>query len=125
TGSKLRIVPDKAFLTDPATRYPVYIDPMFTGGKASGAWAVVASRSDLANSTFWKTTFMSNSGTYGDAGSGLTCDNFTGNTCNSTPYKVRSLSRLETYAAAGATVVSANLENTQQRSRPCGPASHA
>ena len=92
----------------------MYIDPIFTGYKSSNAWAVVASRSDLANSTFWKTTFMNNSATYGDSGSGLTCDNSSGNTCTSTPYKVRSLFRMETYGAAGATVVGANFEIMQK-----------
>lgn len=125
SGTRITIVPDQGFLTDPATRYPVYIDPIFTGGKSSGAWAVVASRSDLANSTFWKTTFMNNSATYGDAGSGLTCDDYSGNTCNSTPYKVRSLFRMETYGAAGATVVGANFEITQKWSWTCNTASDA
>ncbi|MEV4136544.1 RICIN domain-containing protein [Dactylosporangium sp. NPDC049742] len=125
SGGKLTITPDKAFLTDPATRYPVYIDPTFTGGKSGNAWAVVASRSDLAGSKFWQTTFMSNSGTYGDAGSGLTCDNFTGNTCTSTTYKVRSLFRMETYGAAGATVISSNFEITQKWSWTCNTASDA
>ncbi|MEV4134786.1 FG-GAP-like repeat-containing protein [Dactylosporangium sp. NPDC049742] len=125
TGSTLKIVPDKGFLTDPATRYPVYIDPTFTGNKASNAWAVVASRSDLAGSKFWQTTFMSNSATYGDAGSGLTCDNFTGNTCTSPTYSVRSLFRMETYGAAGATVQSSNFEILQKWSWTCNPASDA
>ncbi|MEV4140157.1 RICIN domain-containing protein [Dactylosporangium sp. NPDC049742] len=125
TGSRLTVVPDAGFLTDPATRYPVYIDPTFTGGKASNAWAVVASRSDLANSKFWQTTFMNNSGTYGDAGAGLTCDSFSGNTCTSTTYKVRSLFRMETYGAAGATVISSNFEITQKWSWTCNTASDA
>ncbi|MGI5175407.1 FG-GAP-like repeat-containing protein [Dactylosporangium sp. CA-152071] len=125
TGSTLKIVPDKGFLTDPATRYPVYIDPTFTGNKAGNAWAVVASRADLAGSAFWKSTFMSGSATYGDAGSGLTCDNFTGNTCNSTPYTVRSFFRMETYGAAGATVQSANFEILQKWSWTCNPGSDA
>ena len=125
TGNTLRITPDQAFLNDPATRYPVYIDPTFTGGKAGNAWGVVASRSDLAGSKFWQKTFMSNSSTYGDAGSGLTCDNYTGNTCNSTTYSVRSLFRMETYGAAGAAVLSSNFEIQQKWSWTCNTASDA
>ena len=125
SGNRLKITPDRSFLTDPAARYPMYIDPTFTGGKASNAWAVVASRSDLANSAFWKSTFMSNSATYGDAGSGLTCDNYSGNTCTSTTYAVRSFFRMETYGAAGASVISSNFEITQKWSWTCNTASDA
>ncbi|GIF23615.1 hypothetical protein BJ973_004224 [Actinoplanes tereljensis] len=124
-GANLHVVPDKGFLADPATRYPVSIDPIFTGGKSGNAWSVVASRSDLAGSAFWQRTFMSNAATYGDAGAGLTCDSYTGNTCNSTPYVVRSLFRMETYGAAGATVLSSNFEITQKWSWTCNTASNA
>ncbi len=125
TGTRLTVAPDPGFLTDPATRYPVYIDPTFTGGRSGNAWAVVASRSDLAGSKFWQTTFMSNSGTFGDAGSGLTCDSYSGNTCTSTTYRVRSLFRMETYGAAGAAVISSNFEITQKWSWTCNTASDA
>jgi hypothetical protein len=124
-NDRLHITPDRAFLTDPATRYPVMIDPTFTGGKSGGAWAVVASRGDLAGSAFWQRTFMSNASTFGDAGAGATCDEYTGNTCNSPTYVVRSMFRMDTSGAAGATVISANFEITQKWSWTCNTASNA
>ncbi|MEV4132910.1 RICIN domain-containing protein [Dactylosporangium sp. NPDC049742] len=124
-GNGLTIVPDQAFLADPATQYPVSIDPIFTGGKQANAWAVVASRSDLAGSSFWQTSFMNNGATYGDAGSGLTCDSYSGNQCTSTTYKVRSFFRMDTSGAQGAVVKSANFEITQKWSWTCNTASDA
>ncbi|MET3425014.1 hypothetical protein BJ973_004226 [Actinoplanes tereljensis] len=124
-GRKLHVAPDRNFLTDPATKYPVYLDPTFTGGKSGNAWSVVASRSDLAGSAFWQRTFMNNSATYGDAGAGATCDSYSGNTCTSALYKVRSMFRMETYGAAGATVLSSNFEITQKWSWTCNTASNA
>ncbi|GAA3295244.1 VCBS repeat-containing protein [Dactylosporangium vinaceum] len=124
SGGDLQITPDAGFLADPATQYPVYVDPMFTGNKASGAWAVIADRSDLKGSTFWKTTFMSDGGTFGDAGAGRTCDNYSGNTCNSTTYLVRSLFRMEMPANPG-TVLSANFEILQKWAWTCSPNSNA
>jgi hypothetical protein len=123
-GTDLQVTPDAAFLADAATQYPVYIDPQFTGNKSGGAWAVIADRSDLANSTFWQRTFMSNSATYGDAGAGKTCDSYSGNTCNSTTYHVRTLLRMEMPANPGV-VLSSNFEINQKWSWTCNPGSDA
>src|SRR2546429_382707 len=103
----------------------MFIDPIFNGHRAGNAGAVVASRSDLANSAFWQRSFLNNGATTGDAGSGETCDSSSGNTCTSTPYKVRSMFRMETFGAAGATVSSATFEITQKWSWTCSPASNA
>lgn len=123
SGGDLTVVPDQAFLTDSATRYPVYIDPPWSGGKTG--YAVVANRPDLADSRFWNTTFLYDANILGGAGAGLTCDSYSGNECYSPKYAVRSMFAMETYGAAGATVKSANFEITQRWAWTCTPVSNA
>ncbi|WJK42076.1 DNRLRE domain-containing protein [Solwaraspora sp. WMMA2056] len=50
-GDQLTLVPDQAMLTDPATRWPVYIDPIWQDTRNS-AWAMVAS--GYPNQEYWK-----------------------------------------------------------------------
>jgi hypothetical protein len=51
TPDALTLTPDKAMLADPDTRFPVYIDPLWTDTRASG-WAMVSSGFD--NEEYWK-----------------------------------------------------------------------
>ncbi|MFC0003707.1 LamG-like jellyroll fold domain-containing protein [Micromonospora siamensis] len=57
TTGNLRLTPDRKLLTDPATTYPVYIDPTFTwsssGQKMSG-WATISYQNQSTN--YWKNT---------------------------------------------------------------------
>ncbi|HZM74384.1 MAG TPA: LamG-like jellyroll fold domain-containing protein [Candidatus Limnocylindrales bacterium] len=116
------VVPDQAFLTDPKTRYPVFLDPSWSGFISGNVWKVVASRSDVANSS---TFTLNNGATRGDAGAGRTCDNFSGNTCLSTQYLVRSLFRMDINGARGKHILAASFNITQKWSWTCSPASQA
>ncbi|MEV0394993.1 LamG domain-containing protein [Polymorphospora rubra] len=50
-GDRLRLTPDRAMLTDPATRFPVYVDPYWQGTNRS-AWAMVDS--GYPDESYWK-----------------------------------------------------------------------
>ncbi|WFE25310.1 DNRLRE domain-containing protein [Solwaraspora sp. WMMD791] len=50
-GDQLTLVPDQAMLTDPDTRWPVYIDPIWQDTRNS-SWAMVAS--GYPNQEYWK-----------------------------------------------------------------------
>jgi Concanavalin A-like lectin/glucanases superfamily len=116
------LTPDRAMFDDPATRYPVYVDPSWTGHISGGVWKVVANRSDLVNSS----TFVMNNGAQnGNAGAGRTCDNSSGGTCTSVQYLVRTMFRMETFGAAGKHVLRATFNITQKWSWTCSPASNA
>ncbi|MFI5912254.1 LamG-like jellyroll fold domain-containing protein [Dactylosporangium sp. NPDC051541] len=116
------VVPDRAFLTDPRTRYPVFLDPSWAGGVSGNVWKVVADRSDLVNSS---TFVMNNGAAKGDAGSGRTCDEFSGNTCLSPQYRVRSFVRMDINGARGKHVLAATFNITQKWAWTCAPASPA
>ncbi|MEW9547563.1 LamG-like jellyroll fold domain-containing protein [Nonomuraea sp. NPDC050783] len=47
TGRQLRLRPDRAMLSDPRTKYPVYLDPYFSA--ARGAWTAVWSNWPSSN----------------------------------------------------------------------------
>ncbi|MEW2381387.1 LamG domain-containing protein [Micromonospora sp. NPDC047707] len=48
---KITLIPDRAMLTDPAVRWPVYVDPVWQDTKNTG-WAMVAS--GYPNEEYWK-----------------------------------------------------------------------
>jgi hypothetical protein len=57
TGEKLTLIPDRAMLADAATRFPVYVDPVWTDTRASG-WTMV--NSGYPNEEDWR--FSGNQG---------------------------------------------------------------
>ncbi len=52
TTNSVTLTPDAGLLTGPATQYPVYIDPAWTGGQTYYAWVQQA----YPNSSNWNTT---------------------------------------------------------------------
>jgi hypothetical protein len=122
TGTQLSIVPDRAMLSDPSVTLPIYIDPSWNGSISGNLWKNVANRSDTVNSTSFT---LQDDSTKGDAASGETCDDFSGSSCNSTPYVVRSLFLMDMSGAAGKHVLKASFNITQKWSWTCSPASNA
>jgi hypothetical protein len=120
-GGELSVTPDPRVLDDPATVFPVYVDPSWTGGKINNGWTTVWSRSDLVNTSFWQnSTAMSNGATAGDAGSGRTCDSSDSNgNCTSTPYVVRSLFNMDLSAVHGTHILGATFTITQKWAWTC------
>ncbi|MGW6449171.1 LamG-like jellyroll fold domain-containing protein [Lentzea sp. NPDC055074] len=127
-NGELTVTPDAALLE--AAKYPVMIDPSWTGTVKGGAWTLVSSKD--AGSAFWQgrnnqgSDYLYNSGTYGSAGTGLTCDNVsqTG-TCLSQPYNVRSYFRMDLSAVKGKDVTGASFRVEQKWSFTCSPNSNA
>ncbi|WP_166659577.1 LamG-like jellyroll fold domain-containing protein [Glycomyces sp. NRRL B-16210] len=95
-GDTLTLHPDVGMLQDPATVFPVVIDPLWSGAKRDGEWATVSNR--YASTSYWKTSHLSSKDTYGGAGVGQYCDSSNSSTanCNSTKYKMRSFFRMNT-----------------------------
>jgi hypothetical protein len=94
--------PDLELLRGDNTRYPVVIDPQWDGGIQDNLWGLVVSRSDVADSAFYRgknssgDNFMTSSSTFGNAGAGQTCDSWSSLTCNSSAYRMRSYFRMDT-----------------------------
>jgi hypothetical protein len=92
--------PDLELLRGEDTRYPVVIDPQWDGGIQGNVWGLVNTK--YPNSAFYRGKnssgdyFMSNTGTYGNAGAGQTCDDWSGLTCTSSEYRMRSFFRMDT-----------------------------
>jgi len=92
--------PDLDLLRGTDTRYPVVIDPEWDGGIQDNLWGLVNTK--YPDSAFYrgKNTsgdyFMSNTGTWGNAGAGQTCDSWSGLDCYSSTYDMRSLFRMDT-----------------------------
>ncbi|WP_182903039.1 LamG domain-containing protein [Microbispora sp. H10830] len=59
TDSAISVIPDRSLLADPATQFPVFIDPQWTGSKL--AWAMVSSDGSY---TGWNPTHRSEAGSY-------------------------------------------------------------
>jgi hypothetical protein len=115
------VMPDVGMLADPATVFPVVIDPSWTGGKAGNGWTTVWSRSDVAGTSFWQnSTAMSNGAQLGDAGAGLTCDSSDdqGN-CLSPTYTMRSLFAMDLSAVTGKHILSATFSISQKWAWTC------
>jgi hypothetical protein len=101
-SENLVLRPDLELLRGEDTRYPVVIDPQWNGGIQGNIWGLVASRSDVDDSAFYRgknssgNYFMGNTSTYGNAGAGQTCDSWSGLDCYSSTYDMRSLFRMDT-----------------------------
>jgi hypothetical protein len=102
-GNRLWIVPDQDMLSDPATEFPVTIDPTFTASKM--AWAVVGD-GQYADTTWW------NDGAWPRA-EGLRIG-FQGWTAPGTEGygRWRSMARFDTVALQGSTINSASVRLT-------------
>jgi hypothetical protein len=119
SGGQLTIKPDRKLLTDPGTKYPVYIDPSWTGGIASNAWTTVWSK--YPTSKFWQnSTALQNGADKGSAGAGLTRD------CDGcATHKVRTFFRMNTSAVKGKVILGAKFRIEQRWSWTCSPKSNA
>jgi hypothetical protein len=116
----ITLTPDRAMLRDPRTKYPVYIDPLVSGGISGNAWTSVWSK--YPTKSFWKdTSALTNGGTYGSAGVGRTED------CSGcADHKIRSFFRMDTSKVkSDDTVISATFTIEQRWSWTCSPASNA
>ncbi|WP_157641119.1 LamG-like jellyroll fold domain-containing protein [Longispora albida] len=100
-NGQLSVVPDKQMVNDPATVYPIFIDPSWTGWLRNNNWTTVWSK--YPNQSFnQKGDALRDSGLKGGAGSGRTCDtSTTEGVCTSEQYVVRSLFQLDTGAVRG------------------------
>ncbi|MEU1240943.1 carboxypeptidase regulatory-like domain-containing protein [Micromonospora parva] len=119
TGGELTVVPDRKLLTDPGTKYPIFIDPSWTGGIAGGEWTSVWSKHPT--SSFWKnSTALTNGGTNGSAGAGRTED------CSGcADHIIRSIFQMDTSAVRGKYILDAKFRIEQRHSWTCSPASNA
>ena len=125
-GPELSLVPDVAMLTDPATVYPVYLDPPWSGGLSDNAWTHVWSRANVAGSSFWQNaTAQLNAATRGAAGSGRVCDVVSGSVCQSPQYLVRSMFRMTLSGLAGKHLLGAKFRIKQGWAWHCSPVSNA
>jgi hypothetical protein len=92
--------PDLELLRGADTRYPVVIDPQWDGGIQGNIWGLVNTK--YRDSAFYRgknssgSDFMTNTGTYGNAGAGQTCDSWSGLDCISGTYDMRSIFRMDT-----------------------------
>lgn len=118
-GEQLTIVPDRKMLADDRTKFPVFIDPSWTGGIASNAWTSVWSKHKT--SSFWQNASALQGGsTSGSAGAGRTED------CNGcADYVVRSLFRMNTSTVRGKHILDAKFRIEQRHAWTCSPKSNA
>ncbi|WP_199034600.1 LamG domain-containing protein [Glycomyces salinus] len=91
-GSDLRLFPDRDLLEGPDTVYPVTIDPVWAPN--TNGWITVSSRYE--NTSYWKTSHLTEKDYYGDAGVGQACDSWNSSAdCLSTPFRMRSYFRFD------------------------------
>ncbi|WP_170176464.1 LamG-like jellyroll fold domain-containing protein [Lentzea flaviverrucosa] len=129
-NGEISVVPDAAMLKHTATRYPVMIDPSWTGHVRGNEWTLVSSKEP--GDAFWQgrnrqgSDYLYNSGVIGAAGTGLTCDSVsqTG-TCLSPTYNVRSYFRMDLSAVKGKSITGASFRIEQKWSFTCSPNSDA
>ncbi len=117
----LTIVPDQKILTSEDAKFPIYIDPSWTGNISDSAWTSVWSKHKT--SSFWKnSTALNNGSTNGSAGAGRTED------CKGCgDHIIRSLFRMDISAVRGTnkSIQSATFRIEQRHSWTCSPASNA
>ncbi|WP_018684445.1 LamG-like jellyroll fold domain-containing protein [Actinokineospora enzanensis] len=122
----LTLVPDRALLADPATEYPVEIDPDWTGYLAGNSWTSVWSNNP--NGSYWQRADTSSDTTKGMAKVGVTCNNYNGNASSCTPstkFTVRSFFKMDTAAVEGKIINSAVFRVEQRHAATCNPVSSA
>ncbi len=111
----LTVTPDRTILTDPATRFPVFIDPGWTGYISGNAWTSVWSK--YPSSSFWQnSSALRHGSTYGSAGAGRVedCD-----TC--ADYIIRSFFRMDTSYVKGTHILDAKFRVEQRWAWTCYP----
>ncbi|HEX5202873.1 MAG TPA: carboxypeptidase regulatory-like domain-containing protein, partial [Actinoplanes sp.] len=115
----LTLRPDAKLLADPATKFPVYLDPAVSGQVAGGAWTTVWSK--YKTSSFWKNASALNNGsTYGSAGAGRTED------CSGcSDYIIRSFFSMDVSKVRSKQILSATFRIEQRHSWTCSPKSNA
>ncbi|GIF23735.1 hypothetical protein BJ973_004346 [Actinoplanes tereljensis] len=115
----LTLSPDKKLLADPTAKFPLYIDPSFTGAISGNAWAIVMSKHP--GSSFWQnSTALTDGKVFGSAGAGRTED------CSScADHIVRSFFRMDVAKAKGKIVTAATFRIEQRHSWTCSPKSNA
>jgi hypothetical protein len=115
----LTLTPDKKLLADPTARFPLYIDPSFTGAISGNAWAIVMSKHP--GSSFWQnSTALTTGKTFGSAGAGRTED-----CVGCADHIVRSFFRMDVAKAKGKIVSDAKFRIEQRHSWTCSPKSNA
>ena len=125
-NGQISVVPDAAMLNDAATRYPVMIDPSWTGRVLGNAWTLVSNKSGHEGSAFWQgrnnegKDYLSDTATHGGAGTGLICDSVsqTG-ACLSSTYNVRSYFRMDISGVKGKIVTGAAFRIEQKWAFTC------
>jgi hypothetical protein len=111
-ADRLTVVPDAAMLADPRTRFPVRIDPDWTGGLSGNAYTSVWSKHPT--SSFWQNpTALNNWQTKGGLGAGYTQDD------DGTNHVIRSIFRMDTTRVLNTTVLSATFIIKQEWAWVC------
>lgn len=117
-GGKITIKPDQRMLRDSGTRYPVFIDPAWTGLLSGNAFANVMSK--LPSSKFYQKLPLTDGNVTGTLGAGRTRD------CNyCSQYKVRSYFRMNIASVRKKIISKATLQVEQRWSWTCNPKSSA
>ncbi len=119
SGNTMTLTPNRKVLTDPQTKFPVYIDPQVTGGLVNSEWTSVWSKHPT--SSFWKnSTALTDGKTFGAAGAGRTED------CDGcADHIVRSFFRMNVSAVRNTKISAAEFRIEQRHSWTCNPASNA
>ncbi|WP_328912233.1 MULTISPECIES: LamG-like jellyroll fold domain-containing protein [unclassified Streptomyces] len=102
TATAMTVTPDQDFLTDPATVYPVVLDPQTTSSSLAG-WTALWSNASMASTSFWKTTHSLG------VGYEASVDN----------KKVRSLYQFDTHVVDGKKVLQATFTAEEIWSANC------
>ena len=129
-NGELTVTPDAALLDN--ARYPVMIDPSWSGRLSGNAWTLVTNKSGLEGSAFWQgknnqgQDYLSDVANYGAAGTGRICDNVSdAGACLSPQYNVRSYFRMDTSGVKGKIITGASFRIEQKWSFTCSPNSTA
>ncbi|WP_344126469.1 carboxypeptidase regulatory-like domain-containing protein [Luedemannella flava] len=115
----LVITPVQDLLKNPRAKFPIYIDPSFSGAISGNAWTTVWSK--YPNSSFWRdSTALLNGSTNGTVGAGRTED------CSScADYVIRTMFKMDITKAYKKHVTSAKFMIEQRHSWTCSPKSNA
>ncbi|MFD9939830.1 LamG domain-containing protein [Nonomuraea sp. NPDC059023] len=103
TDGGLVLVPDQAMLKDPATRFPVHIDPSY--GAARTAWTYVSKH--FSGQSYWNSSESAPSGYYNDPSSFPTVDT------------KRSFFRMDTDNVNGKHIIKATFRTWENHSWSC------
>lgn len=102
---EMAIVPNQQMLADPKTRFPVYIDPSWSGSRQ--AWTYVSKR--FATTSYYKASGDVKVGYYNDPNAYPTSDTY------------RTFFQMDTSAVKGKHILSATLRIKETHSWSCSP----